>query len=231
MISDMDSEDLNFYVSITTIRKYKPALDILIDSLPKEWKKKYIVIYENEDSYGYYIHEDGHIEVTIKNNIYDYGNWLGICLLIENGILSQDSWFLFIHDTCRFMSDSCVKKTQDIIQFYHSTNTDIVWLSHNGQCNICLIRRMGILYGKRYQNIIAMTKEETVHYEWTPDHELSPKSFDVIQSYIDIPTDLLGKRHVYSDTVERDVLLFPSIDLEKYYVFFYVGIDQHPNLP
>lgn len=222
---------MNLYIAITTIKKYKIALDILLESLPKEWKNKYILVYENENSNDYKVFDDGHIEVTIQNNIYDYGNWVGINMLITNKVIYSDSWFLFIHDTCRFLSDSCVKKTNDIILEYHKTNVDIIWLSHNGQCNICLIRRDGIKEGERYKNIMNMTKEDTIIYEWTTHHILSPKSFNVIQNFLDIPTVLLGKRYVYNNEIQRDVLLYNSIDMEKYYYFIFVGVDTHPSIP
>ncbi len=64
----------SFFVSITTIKKYKIALNLLLDSLPDEWKNKYILIYQDEETNNYKIFDDGHIEVYITNNLYDYGN-------------------------------------------------------------------------------------------------------------------------------------------------------------
>ena len=221
----------HFYVAITTIKKYKVALDLLLESLPEEWKNKYIIVYQAENNEGYSVHEDGHIEVTIQNNIHDYGNWLGINFLFEKDVIPKDSWFLFIHDTCMFIGDNSVKKTNDIIRKYHETDIDIVWLCNNGQCNLCLIRRNGIIEGNRYKTLMTMNKEDTIHYEWTHDHYFSPKSFNVPQKYIDIPTESLGKRYVYNITNQRDVLLYSSIDLEKYYYFIYVGRDIHPCMP
>ena len=66
---------MNFYLSITTIKKYKSALDVLINSLPDEWRHKYILVYQDEDENNYKIFEDGHIEVYIKNNLSDYGSF------------------------------------------------------------------------------------------------------------------------------------------------------------
>lgn len=226
-----DQENISFYVAITTIKKYKVALNMLINSLPKEWKNKYIIVYQEEDNDGFFINKDGHIEVKIKNNIHDYGNWIGIDLLIENNVVKKDSWFLFIHDTCLFKGDNSVKKTKDIINKYHETDIDIIWLCDNGQCNICLIRRNGIKEGKRYKSLMTMNKEDTIHYEWNHDDFYSPKSFNVPQKYLCIPTELLGKRFVYNNINERDVLLYPSIDIEKYYYFIYVGRDTHPCVP
>jgi hypothetical protein len=73
----------NFYVSITTIQKYKPALDMLLESLPNEWRDKYILVYQAEEEESYKVFEDGHIEVYIKNNLSDYGAFVGINMLLE----------------------------------------------------------------------------------------------------------------------------------------------------
>ena len=42
-----------FYVSITTIQKYKEALDMLLESLPNEWRDKYILVYQAEEEESY----------------------------------------------------------------------------------------------------------------------------------------------------------------------------------
>jgi hypothetical protein len=224
---------MNFYVSITTIRKYKSALEILLGSLPKEWKNKYILIYENEENNDYKIFEDGHIEVTIQNNIFDYGNWVGIGFLLELGVLPYDSWFLFIHDTCRFIGDKSYSKTMNILEKLHETDIDLLWLGIYGQCNICLIREPAITYGYNiYKNIHTMTKKEAIKYEWNDSHPLSPKNFKINHQCIDIPSLHLGKRAVYSE-VQRDVLLYQSIQMEKYYVNLHQIGDkrEHPCIP
>ena len=62
-----------------------------------------------------------------------------------------------------------------------------------------------------------MTKMETIAYEWDHKHQLSPKSFGVTQKFLKFPAKHLGKRYVYNNTNKRDVLLYESINLEKYY--------------
>ena len=99
---------MDFYVSITTIKKYKSALDILINSLPIEWKDKYILVYQNENENDFKIFEDGHIEVYITNNLSDYGNFVGVNMLFNLNIIPQNSWILFIHDTCKFLGNNCL---------------------------------------------------------------------------------------------------------------------------
>lgn len=234
----IDDIQVNYYISITTIKKYKPALDILLDSLPDEFKKRYILVYQNEnvedyDEEKYTVFEDGHIEVYIKHNLSDYGNWVGVNILLKNNIVPQNSWFLFIHDTCKFLSNTSVKLLRAVLNKYENTETEIVWLSATGQCNICLIRRNAIEYGAAlYKKVEYMSKMETIKCEWDHGYKLSPKSFQVKQEYLndDMNNTYLGKRFVYNNTNNRDVLLYKSIHMEKY--FYGVGKEEdHPLSP
>lgn len=221
---------IDFYLSITTIKKYKPALDMLLNSLPDEWKNKYILVYQNEDENYFQTFEDGHIEVYITNNLSDYGNFVGVNILLEANIIPQTSWFLFVHDTCKFL-ENCVGLTNNLIKYYNDTETDILWLSNTGQCNICLIRKNAITLGNNlYKDIMFMSKIETIKYEWEHTNPLSPKSLCVKQCFLNVPTKHLGKRFVYNNTNERDCLLYESINMEKYY--FHTNIESdHPFSP
>lgn len=220
---------MHFYVSITTIKKYKAALDMMLASLPTEWKNKYILIYQDEEHEDYTVFDDGHIEVYIKNNLSDYGNWVGVHRLLEKQVIPSDSWFLFVHDTCKFL-DNTYRLTNEILDKYKETDVDILWLCNNGQCNICLIRKKAIDYGNTlYRDIPYMNKTETIHYEWNHQLVLSPKSFKVKQQFLENPTHELGKRYVYNQQNNRNVLMYPSIDMEKYY-FHPSGI-EHPMMP
>ena len=210
---------MNFFVCITTIKKYDIALQTIINSLPKEWQKNYILVYNNEPKNDYKMCEDGNIEVYITNNLFDYGNWVGVNILLEANIVPQDSWFLFVHDTCKF-SENSADLTQEILEKYNNYDTDILWLCDTGQCNICLIKKHGVQYGNTlYKDIHTMTKAETIIYEWKRNHTLSPKSFKVNQQYIKIPATHLGKRDVYNTNTIRDILWYKSINMEKYYCY------------
>jgi len=222
---------MNFFISITTITKYKEALDILIDSLPDEWKTKYILVYQNENENNFKIFEDGHIEVYITNNISDYGNFIGVNMLFEYNIIPQDSWILFIHDTCKFLSNNCVLLTRKLIEHYNNSDIDIIWLCKTGQCNISLIRKNAICIGNNvYKDITFMNKMETIKCEWEHKYFLSPKSFNVKQHFVDIPTKYLGKKFVYNNVNERCCLLYESINMEKYYFPTHTESD-HPFSP
>jgi len=222
-------DDFIFYVSITTMRKYKIALDMLLESMPHKWKSRYILIYQDEEKEDYNIFEDGHIEVYLKNNISDYGNWVGVSILLENNIVPANSWFLFIHDTCKFLENS-ETLTYGIINEHKCDNYDVIWLCDNGQCNLCIIRKNAIQYGYNvYKDVKYMTKTETIIYEWHHDNYFSAKSFDVKQFFINIPTINMGCKNVYNTAYERNVLLYNSINLEKYY--YHPSIERpHPMI-
>lgn len=221
----------NFYVSITTIQKYKVALDMLLESLPNEWRDKYILVYQAEEEESYKVFEDGHIEVKIKQNLSDYGNWVGVDILLKNNIVPQDAWFLFVHDTCKFLSNS-VKYTNAVIGRFGHRDIDILWLVQKGICNICLIRKNGIEYGANlYKDIQFMTKMETVDYEWNyTNNILSPKMFKVKQHFLDSYAIYGPARYVYNNINKREVLFVSSIDMEKYFCRIQKEED-HPFMP
>jgi hypothetical protein len=219
-----------FYVCITTIKGYETALNNILESLPSEWKDKTIIVYQNESNERITIFEDGHIEVYIKNNLHDYGNWIGIYKLIEREIVPKNSCFLFVHDTCKFGP-----RTQELSRhisniFMNESDYDIFWLCNNGQCNICLLKESAIRYGYNfYKDVYSITKMQTVDWEWDYNNPCCPKTFNLKHYYMRIATEKIGKRKVYSD-VERTVLYYPTIDMEKYYVDIKQESD-HPKSP
>ena len=221
---------MTFFVSISTISHYKVACDRLISTLPEAWKSKYILIYQNENRNDFQVFDDGHIEVYITNNCSDYGNWIGLHMLISNNIVPPESSFLCIHDTCCFVGDDCVALTQAIIQEH--PHEDSIWLCNNGQCNICILRRASIEVGyERYKNVATMTKVQTIQYEWGHGDWLSPKSFPVRHLFLQSPSITTGSRDVYNTQNERSVLFFPSIGMEKYFVQVDYGSSTHPMSP
>jgi hypothetical protein len=224
---------INFFVSITTIRRYKQALDLLIESLPNEWKGKYILVYQDEQEEDFKIFEDGHIEVYMKNNIYDLANFIGANILFELNVIPKDSWILCLHDTCKFLGNNCVDLTYKIIEEYSATDIDILWLCKGGDSNICLVRRNAIKFGHSvYKKEIFMSKSVAIEAEWIFNHYLSPKSFNVKQHFINTPTIYLGQRYVYNNENERGCILFESINMEKYYIWMAAeSRDLHPCKP
>jgi hypothetical protein len=220
----------NFYVCIPTISGYEKALNNLLDSLPDEWKDKYILVYQNEQKESIMVFDDKHIEVRMKQNLHDYGTWIGIFKLLEQGLVSKNSCFLFIHDTCKFGENSLNLTSHIANVFMNESDYDIMWLSNKGQCNICLIKESGIRYGYNvYKDVKEITKLEGVQWEWYPYHPYSPKAFELKQYFIPIETEKLGKIKIYSNN-ERNILKYNSIDLEKYFVDI-VTDNDHPYSP
>jgi len=68
------------YIVITTIKKYNKALAELIQTLPSTLKR--IIIYSGEEEDSYSIDESGNINVCISQNLYDYGVFIGLYILL-----------------------------------------------------------------------------------------------------------------------------------------------------
>lgn len=226
----------DLYIVITSIRTYKTALDRLVDSFPPEFKTKYIVVFQKEEETDFKVFEDGHIEVSLTTNIYEYAAWIGVSLLQRTGTVPEHSWFLFVHDTSEFFVHSGII-INNIINQYHETNVDVIWLSPTGQCNICLVRRDAIKQGSlAYKDIAVMTKKDAIKYEWDhnihPNHnqKLCPKCFDTNQQFIQTNTMILGRKKIYGPVV-REMLYFPSFQFLKYLVPDVVDTPDHPHRP
>jgi len=221
----------NFYVVIPTIKKYDKALEICINSLPNEWKNKYIVVYQNEQYDLFNIHEDGHIEVKIRNNLYELGSYVGVHRLFAERVIPTDSICLFIHDTCKFIDNGryTVKMVYNIINSFLKYN-EIYWLAPKGAYNICLIKKNAITYGNSiYSKFLYITKAEAIDSEVNLSHYLSPKTFPFPQYYDQrAPIISCNSMKVYSD-INREVLIIPSINLNKYLYHRVNGI--HVDIP
>lgn len=219
------------YIAFASVRnKYKEAMNMLLNSLPYSWRTRYIVVYQNEPHESIREFEDGHFEVSIRQNMFEYGTWIGVQLLIDKGYLIKDTWFLFIHDTCKFCSSRQVQPIARLIQYYEETNVDIIWMCNTGQCNFCLIRRIGIRYGSfLYSKFQTIPKHDAIDWEHSHNNVYSPKSFPVHQVFTNMANQTMPKRQIYSNVI-RDVLYYPSLDLEKYYVR--VNHEEvHPSIP
>jgi len=205
---------MDFYIVIPTIRnKYQIALNTLLQSIPDNFKN-YIIIYQDEESVEINTFQDGHIELSIPNNIFEYGNWIGTGILLEKNILPPSTWFLFIHDTCR-MTDTTLNLTQSIIDNNPDNELNIIWLA-KGFFNICLIRKNGITSGYHlYKNHLNMDKDIAISAEHDK-HHLSPKKLLVTQHFIDFNPNVGETVDVYKTGVHRWVQYIESIELYKY---------------
>lgn len=219
---------MNPYIVITSLKGYEVARNVLLQSLPPGWEKRYILVYQKEAEDNCKVCEDGHIEVMLQRNIYEYGAWIGVKLLLDNNIIPQDSWFLFIHDTCKFSPNSKLL-TDRIVKQYDRTNIDCIWLCLGGFNNICLIRRSAIYEGfKLYEHVHSMTKTDAIEAELNHTFYLSPKRIHTRQLFLKFKNRIIGRTKVYG-THLRDISHFASINLEKY-IFNSVNA-IHPHNP
>ena len=201
------------YLVITTIRRYHEALWKLLQTVPREWK--YILVYQDEPSNRYIIRGDGNIEVYISQNLYDYGSFVGVNMLMNDKVIPDDSWFLFIHDTCKFGPRS--KETiENLIE--HAFLQDIIWLCCSGQGNICIIRNM-IPHGNSVYNGMKMSKQYAIEIEYGEGKD-SIKSFPCRQIFLNHQNTFVHPTFPYDDLElygQRTTVKFDTFDLEKYY--------------
>lgn len=219
----------SLYIVIPTLRSYKVALDLLLKSLPQQWKTKVILIYQKEKEESFSVFPDLYIEVYLDRNIYEYGSWIGVNLLLENKIIPDDSWFLFLHDTCKCGPKTYVK-CKELLDSFTKSEFDIIWLTLKGESNIGLLRRKAITEGaKMYANEYTMTKMDAIKYEQRLNSRLSPKMLNVPQLFLDTDKILTGIKPIYG-VHKRTVFYIETIDLEKYYVYVEKE-EQHPQAP
>ena len=210
----------NLYICMTTIKGDEMVINKMVASLPEQFN--YIVIYSNEPEEKYEIVDDKRINVYIKNNIYEYGTWVGVNYLIVNKVVNGSDWFLFTHDTTEFGPRSR-KLICSLLAKYADTDINLVWLESHGRNNICLIRNDAITKGAdKYKDVLTMDKREAMQCEFECDRVLSPKSIQT--SYV----FELDTRAIHNGSHSH----FTSIDLKKYYrrVDFLAG-EKHSNVP
>ena len=216
-----------FYIVITTMRSYSVALTMLLKSIPASIK--YIIVYSKEESNEIKIKEDGNIEVSIKNNIYEYGAYIGVNMLLEKILIPKKTVFLFIHDTCKFGPEAPIK-IPPLIKDFRNVPQDIFWLSRGGLSNICLIKPEAVKEGaKIYKNYQVMDKMMAIDGEHNRN-SISPKNLPVSHMMTTIPVEQRGINFVYNNQVKRTVIYYSLIDLEKNYVYIN-KTSEHPQKP
>jgi hypothetical protein len=200
------------WVVITTVRRYHEALWTLLQTVPREWK--YILVYQDEPDDRYIIRGDGNIEVYISQNLHDYGSFVGVNMLINNGVVQSDEWFLFLHDTCK-LGPGSKKAVEDLV--VSAFDYDLIWLCNTGQGNICIIRNV-IPHGDSVYNGMKMTKQYAIDIEYRGKDSI--KSFPCRQLYLILQNTFVDLRYIYDDKEtygKRITVRFDHFDLEKYH--------------
>jgi hypothetical protein len=196
------------YIVITTIKKYSKALAELIQTLPSTLKR--IIIYSGEEEDSYSIDESGNINVCISQNLYDYGVFIGLYILLQNGIISEKDWLVVLHDTCKVGPNFQVSIEAIKNKF---TDADIVWFCNTGQCNLCIMRNV-ISIGYNFFNGMKLNKQQAIDIEYS-----GIKTFQCKQVWLSYQVTYEEARDIYGEDVygKRITVRFDNIDLLKYY--------------
>lgn len=213
------------YIVIASMRKYKVALEYLLNSLsPHECN--IIIVYSDEPCDG--VQFDGTMTiVTLKRNIYEYGAFF-VPNMIE-GVDDTDT-FLLLHDTCH--AGPCFKHKFDALcEVFREYQLDVLWCSPSGQCNICIYnKKCSVKFSEIWKDTHVVDKMEAIHIEHNNRHPYSLKSHqDLVQHYANYPNPFTGKVAVYG-THLRHRLYYTALDLEKYYVHV-DRTEEHPQEP
>jgi hypothetical protein len=183
-----------------------PNLKSMLASIPKTFGD-YIIIRQGASTDQYKMFEDGHIEVSLKRDIQDYGFYIGIGMLIKANIIPMTAWYLLVQDSCRLLTNFEDK----IMTFLRemSWRVDIYWADRNGRANISLQRRGAITHGANlFLDVDNIDPVHLAQMEWGM-HASSPKKFPIEQRYYHKTARSVDTRNVAS------ALYFESLDIEQ----------------
>lgn len=196
------------YVVISTIKMYNIAYEKLLNSIPKG--VKIITVYQNEEKQFYEKCGQGY-NVYLKKNIYEYGAWSGLLMLLNNNEISVDDWYLMIHDTCMFTPTSFDKIMY--LQFIlEHTPIELYFLLGGRFHNICMIRKNGITKVADYfDSIETLSKTRAIELEGNIGFE------DIITGEYLIRPCHYPETDVYNEGRIRIPCFISSIDMFKFY--------------
>lgn len=198
------------WVVIPTLKGYEPALKLLKQSMGGP-HTTIITVYQNEDADGYTKTDEGFV-VTLRRNIYEYGAWIGVQLLVDAGQLTGDEWFLMMHDTCRFTEET-IPKLINLEFILEKTPVELYFLVGCRFHSICLARRNGIsILANYFKDTHSMTKEEACKLECN-----LPVEGIVTGEHLLRPCNVPEKVDVYGDGKLRNISVLESIKLVKFY--------------
>ena len=183
-----------------------PNLKTLLASIP-EMFSDYIIIRQRAASDQYKIFDDGHIEVSLKRDIKDFGFYIGIGMLIKANVIPLTAWYMIVHDSCRLLTNF-EEKISTFLQEI-SWRVDIYWADRNGRANISLQRRGAITHGANlFMDIDSIDPVQLAQLEWGM-HASSPKKFPIEQRYYHKTARSVDTRNIAS------ALYFESLDIEQ----------------
>ncbi len=196
------------WIVIPTCKQYSEMYDRLMMTITK--KENIITILQMEDEESFEKTNQGYT-VKLKRNLYEYGAWIGVKLLVDAGEISLDDFYLMMHDTCMFGS-----KTFEAINFienrFLSKNIDLIFPLSGRFHNICIARRKGITHiSSMFAEITHMTKEDALLYET----KLLPDGVEAVEC--DQVPSHFTETIPYSDSKMRKLVHIAALDMIKFY--------------
>jgi hypothetical protein len=210
------------WIVIPTLNKYEVAYKNLWNSIPDELYPKTITIFQDSPNDSWEKTSNGY-KVYIRNNIYEYGAWVGANTLVQAREISEDDYFLMIHDTCEFGKNTMYR----IIQLENelkNTNIEYFSLLKGGFHNLCVVCKRGLTsIAENFKEVISMTKSEAVSFETTLRENIPSTEYMVVPIHN-------GPKKVYSD-LERMVVYVHSLDMLKFYIIDSLNKNKNLDIP
>ena len=117
------------------------------------------------------------------------------------------------------------------IRQFRSSNVNILWCSSTGQCNICMFDIVTSNFAfSKWGTLKTLDKMEAIRMEWGYSANSMKQWKGIKHRYAREPTQIIGKVKPYTNGVERTVLYYSYLDLNKYFVAI-AKSDDHPNKP
>lgn len=201
------------WIVIPTIRTTHDVYDYLWSTMPEDARKRSITVYQNEPVEMIIIHVNGSIDISIKENMFEYGAWLAVYKLVLERKVDYNDWFLMIHDSCAFENNT-MEKVEEICFLLTKTPIQFYSLANMGFHNISLVRNMGIWKIADYQlGLSKMTKDDAIAIE-------GPGLFKIIDGHLTRGEDYRGTEHcgaVWFASGKKTVVRIKSINLLKFF--------------
>lgn len=201
------------WIVIPTIRSTHDVYDYLWSTMPEDARAKSITVYQNEPVEMIIVHVNGSIEISIKENLFEYGAWLAVYKLVLECKVSPNDWFLMIHDSCAFEKNT-LEKAEEICFLLKNTPIQFYSLCTAGYHNISLVRNMGIWAIANYLTSSSkMTKYDAIALE-------GPDLFKITEGHLTRGEDYRGTEHcgvIWFASGKKTVVRIQSINLLKFY--------------
>lgn len=227
--SAQELRDGRDFIVIVSHRKYDVPLRMLLESLDGKWPLEQIVVIMNDehDSTTSHDSQTGLTYVSTPSNVYEYTGFFVPALLDA----SKHDAFLLLHDTC-LAQDKAGQKIREAFQAFRDAQANIMWCSASGQCNIAIFDRTTSDMVKEQWEGKSMTKQHAIDMEHNNSDDSIKRYANLRQAFHKDPSAVIGTATPYNPDIVRQVLYFPSIDVQKFYVEVADNADQqHPQTP